>query len=236
MFPFYILERSVRYVFQGLRSLPWKGITCKTLHFWDVPHEEYLISTDPYIKQIDTSRSLAVVSRFSCIIYKSNLKSWYVFDILFRECEEARPPGLEPGLKGVRLLHFNHLYVVDGSEIRRSPLEQPVVYPLVLYIPGAPGFLNHQQYVYVYINIYIYIFIRIYIHSNMYNHTALWPLTTSPHLYFIIIFLVSIPAPWLIGLEHHIFLENSGKNDRSRPAKIGGGNGLACLSPPTMQS
>lgn len=65
----------------------------------------------------------------------------------------------------------------------------------------------------------------------MYNHTALWPLTTSPHFYFIIIFLVSIPAPWLIGLEHHIFLENSGKNDRSRPAKTGGQwSGMVILS------
>ena len=40
-------------------------------------------------------------------------------------------------------------HTVDGSEIRRSPVEGKVVYPIfykVSYIPGGClGFLNHQQ-------------------------------------------------------------------------------------------
>ena len=38
---------------------------------------------------------------------------------------------------------------VDGSEIRRSPVEVGSFYAIVykvLYIPGGAGFLNHQQY------------------------------------------------------------------------------------------
>ena len=169
MFPFYTLERSVRYVFQGLRSRPWKGITCKTLHFWDVPHEEYLISTDPYMKQIDTSRSLAVVSRFSCIIYKSNLKSWYVL-IYFEKGvwrgQAARPRARPEG--GTANLHVNHY-----CRWFRNPA-------FTTWTTGSLslGFIHSRcsgisepstvcVCVYKYIYIFIYVYIRIYTQQHV---------------------------------------------------------------------
>ena len=55
------------------------------------------------------------------------------------------------GWKWLRNL-WNHLVAattVDGSEIRRSPIEGMVIYPIIykaLYSPGGClGFLNHQQ-------------------------------------------------------------------------------------------
>ena len=51
----------------------------------------------------------------------------------------------------LKILYYFQPSPVDGSEIRRSPVEEPVVYPIVcrMFIHSrwlAFGFLNHQQY------------------------------------------------------------------------------------------